>query len=135
MKLKVNAGMGSFEVENIEYLPDINKSHTLPNKQMYYKLMADDRFIVYKGNTFGASEVYIKEGTEVEMTRLSRCISEGMQIIVGDYVFYIPNLAYMDEDLLLVDEPYSWEDFSDEQLKERGVELYEPLWKKLKDIK
>jgi hypothetical protein len=147
MKLKVNNVMGFFEVETVQYLPDmILEDKTSPvirlsldeeeeedYKEMYDMLREDDRFIVYQGDTFGSSEVYIKEGTEVKMTRLSRYVSEGMQIVVGDFVFYIPNLAYLEGDLILTEEPYKWENFSDEELKERGVQIYVPLWKKIEE--
>ena len=150
MKLKVNNVMGFFEVETIKYLPDmiledkINSPIRIATeldeeeeeeqlKEMYDMLRQDDRFIVYQGDTFGSSEVYIKEGTEVEMTRLSRYLNEGIEITVGDFVFYIPNLAYLEGDLTLTEEPYKWENFSDEELKERGVEIYVPLWKKIQD--
>lgn len=148
MKLKVNNVMGFFELESIKYIPNIllhteDEISIMPlieqdeeeileeQEEMYHMLREDDRFIVYQGNTFGSSEVYIKEGTEVEMTRLSRYLNEGMQIVVGDFVFYIPNLAYLEGDLILTEEPYKWENFSDEELKERGVQIYIPLWKRI----
>lgn len=148
MKLKVNNVMGFFELESIKYIPNIllhteDEISIMPlieqdeeeileeQEEMYHMLREDDRFIVYQGNTFGSSEVYIKEGTEVEMTRLSRYLNEGMQIVVGDFLFYIPNLAYLEGDLILTEEPYKWENFSDEELKERGVQIYIPLWKRI----
>lgn len=148
MKLKVNNVMGFFELESIKYIPNIllhteDEISIMPlieqdeeeileeQEEMYHMLREDDRFIVYQGDTFGSSEVYIKEGTEVEMTRLSRYLNEGMQIVVGDFLFYIPNLAYLEGDLILTEEPYKWENFSDEELKERGVQIYIPLWKRI----
>lgn len=148
MKLKVNNVMGFFELESIKYIPNIllhteDEISIMPlieqdeeeileeQEEMYHMLREDDRFIVYQGNTFGSSEVYIKEGTEVEMTRLSRYLNEGMEIVVGDFLFYIPNLAYLEGDLILTEEPYKWENFSDEELKERGVQIYIPLWKRI----
>lgn len=140
--------MGFFELESIKYIPNIllhteDEISIMPlieqdeeeileeQEEMYHMLREDDRFIVYQGNTFGSSEVYIKEGTEVEMTRLSRYLNEGMEIVVGDFLFYIPNLAYLEGDLILTEEPYKWENFSDEELKERGVQIYIPLWKRI----
>ena len=148
MKLKVNNVIGFFEVDSIKYIPNMLKYvedgiNIIPNieldeeeeeqecEDVYNMLAQDDRFTVYKGDTFASSEVYIKEGTEVEMTRLSRYLNEGMEIVVGDYLFYIPNLAYLEGDLTLTEEPYTWENFSDEELKERGVQIYVPLWKKI----
>lgn len=148
MKLKVNNVIGFFEVDSIKYIPNMLKYvedgiNIIPNieldeeeeeqecEDVYNMLAQDDRFTVYKGDTFASSEVYIKEGTEVQMTRLSRYLNEGMEIVVGDYLFYIPNLAYLEGDLTLTEEPYTWENFSDEELKERGVQIYVPLWKKI----
>ena len=148
MKLKVNNVMGFFELETVKYIPNMLKYvedgiNIIPNieldeeeeeqecEDVYNMLAQDDRFTVYKGDTFASSEVYIKEGTEVEMTRLSRYLNEGMEIVVGDFLFYIPNLAYLEGDLTLTEEPYTWENFSDEELKERGVQIYVPLWKKI----
>ena len=148
MKLKVNNVIGFFEVDSIKYIPNMLKYvedgiNIIPNieldeeeeeqecEDVYNMLAQDDRFTVYKGDTFASSEVYIKEGTEVQITRLSRYLNEGMEIVVGDYLFYIPNLAYLEGDLTLTEEPYTWENFSDEELKERGVQIYVPLWKKI----
>lgn len=150
MKLKVNNVIGFFEVDSIKYIPNMLKYvedgiNIIPNieldeeeeeqecEDVYNMLAQDDRFTVYKGDTFASSEVYIKEGTEVEMTRLSRYLNEGMEIVVGDFLFYIPNLAYIEGDLTLTEEPYKWENFSDEELKARGVEIYVPIWKKIQD--
>lgn len=151
MKLKVNSGMGFFEVETIDYIPNLSSDYVedfgirllceqdeeeiaQQEEEMYHMLREDDRFIVYQGDTFGSSEVYIKEGTEVQLVAYSRYLSEGIKIAVGGFLFYIPNLAYLDGDLSLIDEkdPYiKWENFSDEELKQRGVKIYIPFWKKM----
>lgn len=124
MILKANTDIGPFEVKDITYLPnDIKRQYDEEEMEIYDLLRGDDRFLVYQASTFGSSEVFIKEGTKVELYKIDRHPLGSLYLKIGDFEFYIPLVAYTEGDIIDPSFYEDWEDLTDSELRECGVEV------------
>ena len=97
MNLKTTKEIGYFIVSDVEFLPwNQPRVYEEDEKKMFNLLKKDGRFKLVKGEHYGDSEVYIKEGTIVD----TDFRTSGLNVIVGDFQFFIPREFYYIGDII-----------------------------------